>query len=142
MAHPMTPQEIREFLVEGQRTAKVATTRADGRPHVAPVWFVLDGDDVVFMTGADTVKGRSLARDPRLSVAVDLEVPPYSFVTLEGTATLTEDLDVMLAISIRLARRYVPADQAEQFGRRNAVQGELLVRMTPTKIVAFTDLMG
>ena len=138
----MTPQAIREFLVEGQRTAKVATTRADGRPHVAPVWFVLDGDDVVFMTGADTVKGRSLARDPRLAVAVDLEVPPYSFVTLEGTATLTEDLDVMLPISIRLARRYVPADQAEQFGRRNAVHGELLVRMTPTKIVAFTDLMG
>ncbi len=142
MAHPMTPQEIHEFLVEGQRTAKVATTRADGRPHVAPVWFVLDGDDVVFMTGADTVKGKSLARDPRLSVAVDLEVPPYSFVILEGTATLTEDLDVMLPISMRLARRYVSADQAEQFGRRNAVPGEVLVRMTPTKIVAFADLTG
>ncbi len=142
MAHPMTPQEIHEFLVEGQRTAKVATTRADGRPHVAPVWFVLDGDDVVFMTGADTVKGKSLARDPRLSVAVDLEVPPYSFVILEGTATLTEDLDVMLPISLRLARRYVSADQAEQFGRRNAVPGEVLVRMTPTKIVAFADLTG
>jgi PPOX class probable F420-dependent enzyme len=138
----MTPQEIHEFLVEGQRTAKVATTRADGRPHVAPVWFVLDGDDVVFMTGADTVKGKSLARDPRLSVAVDLEVPPYSFVILEGTATLTEDLDVMLPISLRLARRYVSADQAEQFGRRNAVPGEVLVRMTPTKIVAFADLTG
>ena len=142
MAHPMTSQEIHDFLVEGQRTAKVATTRADGRPHVAPVWFVLDGDDVVFMTGADTVKGKSLARDPRLSVAVDLEVPPYSFVILEGTATLTEDLEVMLPISLRLARRYVSADQAEQFGRRNAVPGEVLVRMTPTKIVAFADLTG
>lgn len=96
----------------------------------------------LFMTGSDSVKGRSLARDPRLSVAVDLEVPPYSFVTLEGTATLSEDLDAMLPISMQLARRYVPADQAEQFGRRNAVPGELLVRMTPTKIVAFADLMA
>ena len=137
----MTPREIRDFLSEGQRTAKVATTRADGRPHVAPVWFVLDGDDLVFMTGADTVKGKSLARDPRLCVAVDLEVPPYSFVTLEGTATLSEDLEAMLPISLQIARRYVPADQAEQFARRNAVPGELLVRMTPKKIVALADLM-
>ena len=119
----------------------MATTRADGRPHVAPVWFVLDGDDLVFMTGADTVKGKSLARDPRLCVAVDLEVPPYSFVTLEGTATLSEDLEAMLPISLQIARRYVPADQAEQFARRNAVPGELLVRMKPKKIVALADLM-
>ena len=138
----MTDDEVREFLTFGQRTGKVATTRADGRPHLAPIWFVLDGDDLVFMTGADTVKGKSLARDPRLSLVVDLEEPPYSFVMVEGTATLSDDLVAMLPLSIAIARRYVPADQAEDFGRRNAVEGELLVRMTPSKIVALADLMG
>ncbi len=138
----MTPEEIRSFLTEGSRTGKVATVRPDGRPHVVPVWFVLDGTDLVFMTGADTVKGRSLARDPRLSLAVDLEQPPYSFVMVEGTATLSDDLEAMLPLSIRIARRYVPADEAEQFGRRNAVAGELLVRMTPTRTTAIADLMG
>ena len=86
--------------------------RADGRPHLAPVWFVMDGDDVLFMTGADTVKGRNLARDPRVSLVVDLEEPPYAFVTVEGRVTLSDDLDQMLPISIAIAERYVSADEA------------------------------
>lgn len=142
MAYPMSADETREFLSHGRRTGKVATTRADGRPHVAPIWFVLDGEDLVFMTGAATVKGRSLARDPRLSLVVDLEEPPYSFVMVEGTATLSDDLEAMLPLSIAIARRYVGAEQAEAFGRRNAVAGELLVRVRPSKIVAVADLMG
>jgi len=52
MAHKMSPEEIREFLAHGTRTGKLATVRANGAPHVAPVWFVLDGDDLVFNTGA------------------------------------------------------------------------------------------
>jgi nitroimidazol reductase NimA-like FMN-containing flavoprotein (pyridoxamine 5'-phosphate oxidase superfamily) len=58
----MTEVEWRAFLEAGTRTGKLATTRRDGRPHVVPIWFVLDGDEVVFNTGAGTVKGRSLAR--------------------------------------------------------------------------------
>ncbi len=142
MAHPMTDDEIRKFLTAGQRTGKVATTRADGRPHLAPIWFVMDGDDLVFMTGADTVKGKSLARDPRLSLVVDLEEPPYAFVMVEGTATLSDDLEAMLPLSFAIARRYVLPEQVEEFGRRNAVEGELLVRVTPTKIVGLADLTG
>jgi PPOX class probable F420-dependent enzyme len=138
----MTPDQIRDFLSHGRRTGKVATTRADGRPHLAPIWFVLDGDDVVFMTGADTVKGKSLRRDPRVSLVVDLEQPPYAFVMVEGRVSISEDLDEMLPLSIAIARRYVAAERAEDFGRRNAVQGELLIRLHPEKTVAIDDLMG
>jgi PPOX class probable F420-dependent enzyme len=76
MSRKMTDEQAREFLRHGQRTGKVATTRADGRPHVAPVWFVLDGADIVFMTGAETLKGKTLRRDPRMALVVDLEAPP------------------------------------------------------------------
>jgi nitroimidazol reductase NimA-like FMN-containing flavoprotein (pyridoxamine 5'-phosphate oxidase superfamily) len=48
----MSESEWRAFLLEGTRTGKVATTRVDGRPHVAPIWFDLDGDTLVFTTGA------------------------------------------------------------------------------------------
>jgi hypothetical protein len=142
MASPMTPEQIRAFLSHGRRTGKVATARADGRPHVAPIWFVLDGDDIVFMTGADTVKGKSLQRDPRVALVVDLEEPPYAFVMVEGTVSISTDLDEMLPLSIAIAKRYVPAEQAEDFGRRNAVEGELLLRLHPEKTVAIDDLMG
>jgi PPOX class probable F420-dependent enzyme len=138
----MTDEQARAFLAEGTRTGKLATTRTDGRPHVAPIWFVLDGDDLVFMTGANTVKGRTLRRDPRAALTVDLEQPPYAFVMVEGSVVVSEDLEEMLPLSIAIARRYVPESEAEQFGRRNAVEGELLVRLRPEKIVAVDDLMG
>jgi PPOX class probable F420-dependent enzyme len=142
MAHPMTDEQARAFLASGNRTAKIATTRPDGRPHVAPVWFVLDGEDLVFMTGKDSVKGRSLARDPRLSIVVDLEESPYAFVMVEGVAELSDDHEAMLPLSIEIARRYVSEEQAQAFGVRNAVPGEILVRVRPTKIVALDDLTG
>ncbi len=142
MAHPMTHEQIRAFLTEGYRTGKVATVRADGRPHVAPIWFVLDGDDIVFMTGAETVKGRSLRRDPRVAMSVDVEEPPYGFVLVEGSVTISTDLNEMLSLSIEIARRYVGDERAEEYGRRNAVEGELLIRLRPDKTVAVADLMG
>lgn len=138
----MTEEQARAFLAEGTRTGKLATVRADGRPHLAPVWFVLDGEDLVFMTGANTVKGRTLRRDPRAALTVDLEQPPYAFVTVEGSVEISEDLEEMLPLSIAIARRYVGEADAEAFGRRNAVAGELLVRLRPDKIIAVDDLMG
>ena len=138
----MTNDRIKAFLAHGTRTGKVATTRLDGRPHVAPVWFVLDGDDLVFMTGADTLKGKTLRRDPRVALVVDLEEQPYAFVLVEGTVTISTDLEEMLPLSIRIAERYVDADVAEQFGRRNAVEGELLVRLRPTRITSADDMIG
>ena len=130
----MTEDEAYAFLAEGQRTGKVATVRADGRPHVVPIWFVIDGRDIVFMTGAKTVKGRSLAGDPRIALTVDLEKPPYAFVAVEGTVTISEDLETMLPLSIAIGRRYMGDERGEEFGRRNAVPGELLIRLTPSKI--------
>jgi PPOX class probable F420-dependent enzyme len=136
MARDMDDDERRAFLSHGTRTAKLATTRADGRPHVAPVWFVLDGDDVLFTTGETTVKGRSLQRDPRVALVVDDEDPPFAFVLVEGAAELSSDPDALLLWATRIGGRYMGADRAEEFGRRNGVPGELLVRVRPTRIVA------
>jgi PPOX class probable F420-dependent enzyme len=136
----MTDDETRAFLLTGTRTAKLATVRPDGRPHVAPIWFVLDGDDVIFNTGADTVKGRALRRDPRVAMVVDDEAPPFAYVFIEGTATISEELDEMLRWATRIGGRYMGEDNAEAFGRRNAVPGELLVRVQPSKVLARAEI--
>ena len=80
----MSAQEVNAFLSHGTRTAKLATVRADGRPHVTPVWFVIDPatGDLLFNTGENAVKGKNLARDPRVTLLVDEEVPPYAFVQI------------------------------------------------------------
>ena len=136
MAHQLIGDELSRFLSAGTRTGKLATVRADGSPHVAPVWFILDGDDLVFMTGANTVKGRAMLRDPRVALSVDDENPPFAFATLEGTVSISRDLDEMLPLSIAIARRYVGDELAEQYGRRNAVEGELLLRLHRVRVIA------
>ena len=136
----MTEAEWREFLSAGSRTGKLATTRRDGRPHVVPIWFVLDGNDLVFNTGAQSVKGRALARTGWGSICVDDDRPPYSFVTVSGPATLSVDLEEMLPFATRIAARYMGEDLAEQYGRRNAVEGELLVRLRAEHVLAIRDL--
>jgi PPOX class probable F420-dependent enzyme len=135
MTGKMTDEEALAFLAEGARTGKLATVRKDGSPHVAPVWFVVDGPDVVFMTGADTVKGRTLLRDGRAALVADDERPPYDFVSAEGTVTTSTDLDEMLPWSIRIAERYMGVQRGEEYGRRNAVEGEMLCRLTPTRLI-------
>jgi PPOX class probable F420-dependent enzyme len=140
MAHEMTPDELRAFLTAGTRTAKLATTMADGSPHVMAVWFVLDGEDIVFNTGADTVKGRNLARDARVSLLVDDDTPPFSFVHIRGRAQLSEELDDVQRFATLIGSRYLGADRAEEFGERNGVPGELLVRVTPARLIATADL--
>jgi PPOX class probable F420-dependent enzyme len=142
MAKKMTDDERRQFLSEGTRTGKLATVRADGRPHVAPIWFVLDGDDLIFTTGADSLKGRTIVRDPHVALTVDREEPLYDFVIVEGTVTVSDDLDDLLTWATRIAARYMGADKADAYGKRNAVPGELLVRLSPTRIIAQKDIAG
>jgi PPOX class probable F420-dependent enzyme len=140
MSSMMLPDEVKRFLAYGTRTAKLATVCADGRSHVVPVWFVLDGDDIVFTTGTTTVKAAAMCRQPRVALCVDDETPPYAYVTVEGTSTVDPDAHDVLAWATRIAARYMGADQAEEYGRRNAVPGEALVRVTPTKIIAEKDV--
>jgi hypothetical protein len=137
---PMTA-EVRDFLASSPpRTGKLATVRADGRPHVAPVWYVMEGDTIVFNTGESTVKGRNLRRDPRASICVDDERPPFSFVVVEGTAELTDDPDDLRTSASLIGARYMGAERAEEFGARNGVPGELVVRLRPERIVAAFDV--
>ncbi|MEW6638282.1 MAG: PPOX class F420-dependent oxidoreductase [Actinomycetota bacterium] len=132
----MTAEECRRFLLERSRTAKLATVREDGRPHVAPVWFDLDGETVVFTTWHTTVKAKNMRRDARVSLCVDDEEPPFSFVLIEGRATLSPNDPDLLLWATRIAGRYMGEERAMEYGRRNAVEGELLVRVRPERVVA------
>ncbi|RKT82474.1 PPOX class probable F420-dependent enzyme [Saccharopolyspora antimicrobica] len=132
--------EVRAFLEAGTRTGMIGFTAADGRPLVAPVWFVLEGDEIVFNTGKDTAKGRAIARDPRVVLCADLPEPPFAFVQVQGIAEISEDPADLVRTATRIGGRYMGQDRAEEFGRRNGVPGELVVRIRPTKVVASLDM--
>lgn len=111
MAQKMTQEEWRAFVSHSTRTGKLSTVREDGSPHIAPIWFVLDGDSFVFNTGRNTVKGRNLARDGRVALCVDDDRPPFSYVVLQGRAHLSDDLDEMLPWATRIGARYMGEEQ-------------------------------
>ncbi|MEU6339771.1 PPOX class F420-dependent oxidoreductase [Streptomyces sp. NPDC046977] len=142
MGHRMTEEEWRAFVSAGTRTGKLATVRADGRPHLAPVWFLLDGDDLVFNTGAGTAKGRNIARDGRVALCVDDDRPPFSFVVMEGRAEVSDDPGPLLEWATRIAARYMGEERAVEYGKRNGVPGELLVRVRIDKVLAEADVAG
>ncbi|WP_329172678.1 PPOX class F420-dependent oxidoreductase [Streptomyces sp. NBC_01477] len=143
----MTATQWRTFASTGTRTGKLAVQRKDGRPHVTPVWFLVDDSDpddvhVVLNTGATSVKGRALSRDPHFALCVDDQEPPYSFVLLECTAELIEDLAELRTWATRIGARYMGEDRAAEFGERNAVEGEFLVRGRIDKVTAYAELTG
>ena len=142
MARKMSRAECWEFMTAQAHTAKLATVRPDGRPHVVPIWFARDGEQIVFTTWHTSVKARNLRHNPWLSLCVDDEAPPFTYVKVEGTAEFSGDLDELRHWATRIAARYMGADLAEAYGRRNAVAGELLVRVTPTDIMGEDDVAG
>ena len=130
-------EEAKGFMMTDARTAKIATIREDGSPHVVPVIFVVDADDLVFTTWHTTVKAKNIRRDPRVSMCVD-ELDSY--VQVNGTAEIDERPDHFLDWTTRIVSRYVGQERAEEFGRRNAVAGEWLVRVRPSSFVALKNI--
>jgi PPOX class probable F420-dependent enzyme len=133
-------ERVVEFLSAGTRTGMLGFVAADGRPLVVPVWFVVDDGQLVFTTPRDTAKGRALSRDSRVTICVDDPHPPYSFVQVQGIATVTEDPPDVLDVATRTGARYMGADRADEFGQRNAVPGEVAVRVRPTKVITGFDI--
>jgi PPOX class probable F420-dependent enzyme len=142
----MSREEWWAFASEGTRTGMLAVVRANGAPIVTPVWFLLnegpEGDELVFTTPTDSLKGKAIRRDPRISLAVDDQKPPYSYIQFTAEARLTHDMDEMLEWATRLGGRYMGAENAEVYGERNAVPEESLVRARITKVVARADIAG
>ena len=136
----MTTEEALQFLSVGTRTGKVAWVAADGRPHVAPIWFIVEDGEVLFTTSAEAGKSRAMRRNPRVSMVVDVEEPPYAFVKVDGTVEITEDPDELLRVATAAGGRYMGAHNAEAYGARNGGPGECLIRLRPSSITSFDGI--
>ena len=142
MPQPMTVEQRRAFLTRGTPAAVLATVRADGRPHAVPVWFALDGDDILLNTSEETVKAANILRDPRVAVLVHDDAPPYAFAMVEGVAEVSRDPGEIRRGSEPIARRYLDGDAAEGWIQYATAPGKVLVRVRPTRVVAIDRVGG
>ena len=139
----MVEEEWRRFAADGPKTGKLSTIGFEGKPHCVPVWWIFEGDNLVFMTMEASQKARNIERDARVSLTVDSEEFPYDFVTIEGTAQIKHvPLDDLFEISQAIAFRYVPAGRVDEFAARNAVEGEVVVIITPQKVISAKGVAG
>ena len=136
----MTKDEWWEFVTEGARLGHVAICRPPGRPHVTPVCFVLEGDELLFTVSPDSAKGRCIARDGQVAVGVSDDEHPYRFAMLEGRATLSDDPDELLRVGRVIGRRYSPAEDPQVFAHVLAAAGFVLARVRITNVIAHRDL--
>ncbi len=150
MARPPDDEQVATFPgALPARTGELATVRTDGRPHVAPVWSAPDRStsgagsalgDLVLDTAATTVQGRDIRNDPRVALCVDDDRPPFTFVTVEAVATVSEDPDELLHWAPVIGGRSMGEDRAADDGARDGAPGEPVVRHRPTRIVDFADV--
>jgi PPOX class probable F420-dependent enzyme len=149
----MSKKEIIKFLMQDTFTGKLATVKKDGSSHVVPIWFVLDDrnsssksskrSDIVFTTNSTSAKAKNIQHDNRVSICVDDQKPPFSFVTVYGTAKIHHyKQKELFKWATKIAQRYMGKDNAEAYGRRNSTEGEVLVRIKPTRIIAEKDIAG
>lgn len=142
--------EIKKFLMHGTFTAKLATVKKNGSPHIVPIWFVLDDTkdrttkkigDIILTTYEDSLKARNIERDNRISICIDDQTPQFSFVTISGTAKIFRDKqNELLKWATKIAGRYMGKSNAKAYGERNSTEGAVLVRIRPTKIIAEKDI--
>ena len=144
----MSKAQIGRFLMQGTLTAKLATVKKDGSSHVVPIWFALDNGnsrakvgDIIFTTGDTSVKANNIQRDNRVSICIDDQIPPFSFVTIFGTAKIHPyKQKEVFKWAKKIAERYMGKRNAEAYGKRNSKEGLVLVRIKPTRILAEKDI--
>ena len=79
----------------------------------------------------------SLRLNNRVSICIDDQTPPFSFVTVYGIAEIQQfNRNELLKWATKIAERYMGKDNAESYGTRNTAEGELLVRIKPVNTVA------
>jgi len=135
--HAMSTEEWHAFVTRGAPTGRFATVGADDTPNISPVWYIFDGEDFLFTTGSTSAKVRNLRRNPRASLCVADDAPPFAYVEVRGDVALSDDPDDLLAVATQAGSRYMGADVGAEFGKRNAGPGELVVRLRPTKVIAY-----
>jgi PPOX class probable F420-dependent enzyme len=138
----MSKKEISKFLVQGTLTGKLATVKKDGSPHVVPIWFTVDDDnnrkgDIIFTTNSISVKAKNIQRNNRVSICIDDQTPPFSFITIYGIARIQHyKQNELLKWATKIAERYMGKKNAQAYGKRNSTEGEVVVRIKPIRIIA------
>ena len=128
----MTPEQRKAFLSE-HRLAIVGAVRANGQPQLSPVYYAMDGDDLLVSTTADRAKAKAVRRDSRVTVCVIGEQLPFPYLTVYGRGRIEEDgaVGVMMTVGGRMTGSALPESARPAMEERARSEGRVVLRVTP-----------
>jgi PPOX class probable F420-dependent enzyme len=130
----MTPEEQREFL-KNNRLVIVGIPRKDGAPHMSPVYYVMDGDDILISTTASRFKAKAIHRNPAVSLCILGEQLPFPYLTIYGRGVIEEQgaVEAMMKIGARITGSPVPESARPAVEKRAKDEGRIVLRVTPER---------
>jgi len=138
----------KDKLLAGRHVAVLVTIGPDGEPVPSPIWYLFRDGVFYFRTASNAIKTRNIRRDPRVSICVQDERPPYRALIAYGQAELGQEQDWLAR---EMARHYLGAVGAMGYraaARENIEQGaEVTIIVRPTRFTTFdfsadTPLVG
>ena len=117
-------------LLEQPLLAVLGTIRRTGSVMLSPVWYEWRDGGFNVVTGHDDGKARHLRRDPRASIVVCEQVPPYAGLEVRARAQLRPVDDP--AMVARIAARYLGPEAGGRYAESG--QDDLLIRIEPGEL--------
>lgn len=125
-----------ERFLRGRRVAVLGTIGRDGAPVLTPIWYLYEDGRLLMRTGKQSVKVRNIQGDPRVTVCVQDERPPYASVTIHGRAAIEPG---RAGLAGDIARRYLGAVAGAAYLREaaeNVQQSEeVTLAVTPERVL-------
>ena len=141
MSIAMSREEIEDFLSQGNM-ARIATVKPDNTPHVTPVWYLWENNQLQLTIQKDSVKARNIQQNNKVAVTIDTDKAPIKGVIIEGTAKIEELTNKMRRkIDRRIAARYVKPEYLEEYIEWDSAQGleYIYIRVRPEKIISWDN---
>jgi PPOX class probable F420-dependent enzyme len=124
-----TERQLR--FVDKPRIARLGTANRDGTPHIAPVWYKFDAGAFLVLTERGSQKHKNIERDPRVTLCIDDERPPYHTVLVRARVSVEEapgrEWREALAIS------YLGDENGKRYIAENMHPNDVMLRIIPQK---------
>ena len=112
--------------------ARIALIDANGYPTIIPIWFMLEGDEIYFMSDRDTAKVRLAQANPKGAVTIGGERDGLPGYTLKGEFTVEETGHYWME---KITRHYETKERADQVLTEWANDDVVALRFTPNKVI-------
>lgn len=128
----MFDDQLRDLLTQPV-IVRFSTIRPDGYPHTVPVWFLLEGDELLVFALSETRKVKNALANPKGCLSIGGDPPSSPGYLIDGDLTVEDDPDHVVAA--RITRHYESPEEAEADLEAWRDETFSVLRLKPKRVV-------